>query len=112
MSAEPPIEIAVLKVHRDSGAIQCTNELPQISQWTGEEAILPLEERAHLTSFPVTMLEATRQIIRAARWNWAAILTSGFIESARSRCSGVISGYQSRSEGCRRFWGGNFFAPR
>jgi hypothetical protein len=38
MSAKLPIDSFDLENRQDSGALQCTNELPQIAQWTGEEA--------------------------------------------------------------------------
>jgi hypothetical protein len=41
MSAELPIENCDFEGRHDSGALQRRNELPQIAQWTGEEAHSP-----------------------------------------------------------------------
>src|ERR1700688_3050553 len=48
MSAELPIDSFDLENQQDSGALQCTNELPQIAQWTGEEAHSPTGDGSSL----------------------------------------------------------------
>src|ERR1700688_2552105 len=48
MSAELPIENCGFEGRQHSGALQRTNDLPQIAQWTGEEAHSPTGEGSSL----------------------------------------------------------------